>query len=132
MLQESKAKALTLLLVVFVVGGFMGWLAHELSQGSPPPYSTRDGVEPLVTRYKKELHLSAAQADSVRAILTRSRRETRALWQGLRPQFMVIREQAKSEIEAQLTPDQRPRLEAFNAEMERERVRADSTRVQRP
>ena len=127
MLQGSKTKALTLLVAVLVAGGALGWFAHEfVEKGQHRPRSR--GVDPLVARLTKELHLTSSQEDSVRAIPTRRQREARALWQELHPRYEGLRREAKIDIEAQLTAEQKVRYEGLYQEMERERARADSTR----
>jgi hypothetical protein len=130
MLPGSKTKALTLLVAVLVAGGALGWFANEFSErGERRPRSR--GVDPLVARLTKELHLTSSQEDSVRAILTRRQKDARALWQEIHPRYIGLRERAKTEIEAQLTDEQKVHYEELYQQMERERARADSTRGDR-
>ncbi|PYO86468.1 MAG: hypothetical protein DMD66_13580, partial [Gemmatimonadetes bacterium] len=57
----------------------------------------------------RQLDLSAAQRDSVRAIIARHRPETDSLWARVRPRFDSIKARMRAEIDAQLTPEQRTR-----------------------
>jgi hypothetical protein len=119
-MSQSKTKAVTLLLAVLLAGGVMGWVAHQLAIPSQRPPAA--GVDALVTRYTRELNLDAAQQDSVRSILVRRQRETRAIWQEVHPRYEIVRGRAKSEIEAQLRPDQKQQFDALIAQEDQERA----------
>ena len=136
MSEASKTKAMTLLFAVLLAGGVMGWVAHQLATPSQEPAPR--GVDALVTRYTRELSLDTAQQDSVRSILERRQRETRAIWLEVHPRYDSVRGRAKSEIEAQLRPDQRELFEALIAQEDQERIArardrgmTDSTQGQR-
>jgi len=83
----------------------------------------------MVDYLARELDLSSAQRDSVRAIFARHRPETDALWARVRPQFDSIKAHMRVEIDAQLTPDQRVKHQQLidRAEHHR-REREDSTK----
>ena len=120
MSEASRTKALTLLLVVLLAGGVMGWVAHQLAIPSQAPPSR--SVDALVARYTKELNLDTAQQDSVRSILVQRQRETRVIWQEVHPRYEVVRGRTKGEIEAQLRPDQKLLFEKLIAEEDQERT----------
>jgi hypothetical protein len=129
---------MTLLIVVLLAGGVMGWVAHQLSTPSQEPAAR--GVDALMSRYTRELNLDAGQQDSVRSILVRRQRETRLIWQDVHPRYESVRSRAKSEIEAQLRPDQKTLFEQLIFEEDRERaerqkdrgmIDTDTTQVQR-
>lgn len=82
----------------------------------------------MVAYLGRELDLSAAQRDSVRAIFVRHRPETDALWARVRPQFDSIKARMRAEIDAQLTPEQRARHQRLIEESEHRR-RGDSTKA---
>ena len=119
-MSESKTKAMTLLFAVLLAGGVTGWVAHQLI--APPPRPPSQGVNALVARYAKDLGLDATQQDSVRSILVRRQRETRTIWQEVHPRFEIVRGRARTDIEAQLRPDQKTRFEQMIAEEDRERA----------
>jgi uncharacterized protein YktB (UPF0637 family) len=55
----------------------------------------------------RELDLTPAQRDSVRAILERHRADLEKIWREVHPQFDSVRSKMSAEISAQLTPAQR-------------------------
>ena len=118
--EASRNKALTLLLVVLLAGGVMGWVAHQLA--IPSQRAPARSVDALVARYTRELNLDTAQRDSVRSILAQRQRETRAIWQEVHPRYEIVRGRAKSEIEAQLRPDQKQLFDKLIAEEDSERT----------
>ena len=133
-MQGSKTKALSLLVAVFVAGLLLGWVAHAVSVKER--LIARQDVEALMTRFSKELDLTADQQDSVRAILTRRQTDARAISLEARPRYQALRDRAKMDIERLLTPDQKIRYEALNAKMDEElrrlrAVRGNETQGQR-
>ena len=136
-MSQSKTKAMTLLIAVLLAGGVMGWVARQLA--IPNRQSAARDVNSLVIRYTKELSLDATQQDSVRSILVRRQRETRVIWQEVHPRYDLVRSRAKSEIEAQLRPDQKDRFDELIAQEDHERAErqrniglTDTTQGQRP
>ncbi len=128
MLNRSKLAAVGLLAAVFLAGGLAGWGGREAAErdgrGGP-----RRGPDAMVEYLSRELDLSAAQRDSVRAIFARHRPETDSLWARVRPRFDSIKTRMRAEIDAQLTPEQRTRHQQLidRAEHQR-REREDSTK----
>jgi len=131
MLNRSKLAAVGLLAAVFVAGGLAGWGGREAAERDDHRPGRR-GPDALVAYLSRELDLSTAQRDSVRAIIARHRPETDSLWARVRPQFDSIKARMRAEIDAQLTPAQRTRHQQLIDQAEhlrRERAeRADSTR----
>jgi hypothetical protein len=122
----SKLSAVALLAVVFLVGGSAGWLLHDATDHDDRP--RRRGPDAMVAYLTKELTLTPAQADSVRAIFARHRPEIEALSAQVRPKFDSIRTVVRGEIDAQLTPDQRTKHARLTEEAEHRR-RGDSTKA---
>lgn len=127
MLIGSKIRALTLLAAVFVAGGAVGWLGHDWSDRGHWRRGRR-GVDSMVEHLSRELRLSVAQRDSVRAILERRREETDAFWREARSRFDTIRAAARAEIEEELTPEQRARYERLAEKDAHRRERAAKNR----
>ena len=75
----------------------------------------------MVAYLSRELKLTPAQSDSVRAIFARHRSEIEALWGQVRPRFDSIKTRVRAEIDAQLTPDQRARHQRLVEEAEHHR-----------
>ncbi len=128
MLNRSKLAAVGLLAAVFVAGGLAGWGGREAAEreGRGP----HRGPDEMVAYLSRELDLSPAQRDSVRAIFTRHRPETDALWAQVRPRFDSIKARMRTEIDALLTPEQRTRHQQLIDEAEHHRrEREDSTKA---
>src|SRR5205814_10381358 len=106
MLNRSKLAAVGLLAAVFVAGGLAGWGGREAAE-SDDRGPRRRGPDALVSYLSRELDLSSAQRDSVRAIIARHSPETDSLWARVRPRFDSIKARMRTEIDAQLTPAQR-------------------------
>lgn len=113
MLNKSKLAAVGLLASVFLAGGLAGWGGREAAgrdtDGRRDGRGGRRGPEAMVAYLSRELDLSDAQRDSVRAIFARHRPETDSLWARVRPRFDSIKVRMRAEINAVLTPEQRSR-----------------------
>jgi Spy/CpxP family protein refolding chaperone len=113
MLKQTPGWAIATVVAVFVAGGLVGWGASAHGghwrrgdgRGFGGPFGP-GGHFPLT----RELDLSPAQEDSVRAILERHRPAMEAIWRAVRPRFDSVRAAVNTEISAQLTPAQRPRF----------------------
>ena len=127
MLNKSKLAAVGLLAAVFVAGGLAGWGGHEAAGRDGRPRGRNP--EAIVSYLSKQLDLSSAQRDSVRAIFARHRPETDALWAQVRPHFDSIKARVRTEIDAQLTPEQRAKhQQLIDAAEHHRREREDSTK----
>ena len=104
MLNRSKLAAVGLLAAVFLAGGLAGWGGREATERDKGP--RRRGPDAMVGYLTRELKLSDAQRDSVRAIFARHRPETDSLWARVRPRFDSIKTRMRAEIDALLTPEQ--------------------------
>lgn len=72
---------------------------------------------------RRDLNLSAEQAEGVRAILDETREEYRALRHEARPRYESIRRNARERIRALLTPEQQRRFDEKAAERDARRRR---------
>lgn len=132
MLKQSPGWAIATLLAIFVAGGLVGWgigtrTGHRggggpgWGRGRGGPGAPGGGVHSLL---KRELDLTPAQEDSVRAIFTRHRPQMEALWRQMRPRFDSVRAAIDTEISGQLTPAQRTKFQELERRME-ERLRRE-------
>jgi Spy/CpxP family protein refolding chaperone len=129
MLNRPKLAAVGLLAAVFAAGGLAGWGGHEAAERDDHRGPRRRGPDAMVEYLRRELDLSDAQRDSVRAIFARHRPETDSLWAQVRPRFDSIKTRMRAEIDAQLTPEQRVRHQQLIDKAEHHRrERADSTK----
>jgi Spy/CpxP family protein refolding chaperone len=123
---RSKLSAVALLVAVFIAGGAAGWLLDESTDHDDRP--RRRGPDAMVEHLGRELDLTPAQRDSVRAVFQRHHPEIEALWSAVRPQFDSIKARVRAEISTQLTPDQQTRYQRLLEEAEHRR-RGDSTKA---
>src|SRR3954465_15490910 len=132
MLNKSKLEAVGLLASVFVAVGPAGWGGRKAAH--PDRHGPRGGggggnPDAIVAYLSKELDLSSAQRDSVRAIFARHRPETDALCAQVRPPSDSLKARVRGEIDAQLTPAQRTKHQQLIDEAEHHRrEREDSTK----
>ncbi len=112
-------------LLVLVLGSGVGlgialdrlWLRPSVSAEKKQPRARRRSRNPkvrtdrLMKRFKKKLHLDAAQEKTVRAALYQMFSDTRALRKRARPAIRKSREHARNRIRKTLRPDQRARYE---------------------
>jgi Spy/CpxP family protein refolding chaperone len=119
MFNKSKAWAIGLLIAVAVAGFAAGFAV----QGWASRRGRGDGYSGYLTR---ELGLTAAQHDSVAAILRRHRPEMHAIFMTIRPQIDSARGRISDEIRSLLTPEQQPAYQKLLDHDRAERARADS------
>lgn len=123
MLNRSKLAAVGLLAAVFLAGGLAGWGGREAAgdEGGGRRGGGRRGPEGMVAHLTRELDLSDAQRDSIRAIFARHKPETDSLWARVRPRFDSIKARMRAEIDAQLTPGQRAKYQQLIDDAEHHR-----------
>jgi Spy/CpxP family protein refolding chaperone len=126
MLKQSPGWAVATLLAIFVAGGLVGWgigtrTGHRGDGGPRWGRGREGGVHSFL---KRELDLTPAQEDSVRAIFARHRPQMEALWRQMRPRFDSVRAEIVTEISGQLTPTQRTKFQEVERRME-ERLRRE-------
>lgn len=100
-------KAAVLLAVVFIAGGLLG---AAVARMRPPAGPARD-ANGIVARMTQDLDLTPPQQDSIRAVLERWRPAMDSAWANVRPQIETVRARIRSDIAAQLTPEQRTKYD---------------------
>ena len=120
MFNTSKAFAITLLVALFVAGLAIGaagtrWMAQSRASAMR---AARGGS--YIERLTRDLALTPAQHDSIADILRRHDPEMRAVFTRVQPVMDSLRAQLRSEIRAQLTPEQQT---AYQRLVERDRAR---------
>lgn len=121
---RPQALALAFLATTFVVGGAVGWglrdwTAAKRQLREPHPRA-------MVAYLTKQLGLSAAQQDSVHAVLGSHRVEMDSIWRATRPPVDSLRLVMQAEIEELLTIPQQRRFRELMAQHERQRRVVDS------
>ncbi|HET7042098.1 MAG TPA: periplasmic heavy metal sensor [Gemmatimonadales bacterium] len=102
-------KAAVLLAAVFLAGALLGGAVAPMLRPMGP---TRDPGG-MLTHMTKDLGLSPAQQDSIRAILERYRPAMDSAWNEVRPRIETVRARIRSDIAAQLTPEQHAKYDAM-------------------
>ena len=128
---RSRTGALALLIAAFVFGGLVGGAATSLadrrSHKERPPRPT------YVERLAAELGLTAAQQDSVRAVLQRHQPAMDSIWESIRPLMASERQSIRNHITALLTSDQQAKyleLQRQDSLKREERERSRNARRQ--
>ena len=128
MLGRSRTWAVALLAAVFLAGGASGWaLGKRGAGGGPRPGGGPDAIAAYLGR---RLDLTQVQRESVRAVFARHHAEMQSIWGGVRPRLDSLRAAVRTEVNAQLTPEQRTRYARLLADLEHqhdERPRRDTT-----
>lgn len=129
---KSTRTATLLLLAAFALGAVAGIggvaLYHRpwgMGPGHPP------GSSGYLARLAKDLDLSPVQRDSVGAILDRYEPRMDSIWQDIRPKFETLRGELRSDINAQLTPDQQRRYAELLERQDARRRNKDSSNAPR-
>jgi hypothetical protein len=127
MLGRSRAWAVALLAAVFLAGGAAGWALGKRSAAAPRAGGGPDAIASFLGR---RLDLTPVQQESVRAVFARHHAEMQAIWGEVRPRLDSLRMAVRTEVNAQLTPEQRTRYARLLADLEHqhdERGRRDTT-----
>jgi Spy/CpxP family protein refolding chaperone len=104
---RSRLTAAGLLLAVFALGAVAGGVGVSVAEHRGQDAGrSRTGRDGYLTRLTTELSLTAAQQDSVRAIMTRHEPAMDSMWREMRPRFDSLRGVVRGEIMAQLNPEQ--------------------------
>lgn len=114
---------LLLLAAAFLFGGGIGLITGmQVGDGNDRDHAHRRGGRThLEERLQRALDLSPEQRDSVRAILERHRPGFDSVWAETRPRYETLRDRVRSDIRAQLNPDQQRRYDDMIARLDAER-----------
>jgi Spy/CpxP family protein refolding chaperone len=120
MIPRSRSAALALLLGMLSIGALVGGIAVSAAEHRGGFARHRPHGGGYVERLRDELGLTAAQQESVKAILERHEPGMDSLWSQVRPQFDSLRSALRAAVRAQLTPDQQQKYAAMIAQRDRE------------
>lgn len=120
---NSQGKTWIAFLIVFGLGGVTGASLDGIYRlRSAPAPSGAAGPAPMVSMrdtdayfetLKKELTLSEEQSQAMRGVLDRTRDDYKAVCADVRPRYDVVRQRAREQLRALLTPDQQPRFDSI-------------------
>jgi Spy/CpxP family protein refolding chaperone len=125
---KTRSEAALLVIVVFLLGALLGGVGNHLwgervwgkqiSAGHP----TRDQ---LVSELTQELRLTPEQEQQLAAIIDDTRGQIRAVYEPADAQREELRHKGRDRIRAILTPEQKPKFEAFMAHLDEERKKSE-------
>lgn len=124
---SSRQKAAFWVGLVFLLGaalgGMLGYVfAHRsYAAGPPPPMSDQAKARQKVDHLTKELDLSNEQQAQLSVIINDVQAQYSAIRKSTEPQIDVARQKGRERIRAILTPEQKPKFEAFLQRLDEER-----------
>lgn len=110
---RSRLGAAALLIAAFVLGGLLGGAATTMADRRAHAGRDNRPRPSFVDRLASDLALSAAQRESVQAVLDRHQPAMDSLWERIRPQFQSERQGIRNEINALLTTEQQAKYAAL-------------------
>jgi Spy/CpxP family protein refolding chaperone len=125
---SATRKAALWIGIVFLLGAALGGMigygfAHRAVSAGPAQQPEAVRRAHRVEQLTKELGLTSAQAQQLDAILMQRHAESRALHEQLDAQIEKVRQKARDEIRAMLTPEQKPKFEEFLKRLDEGRKR---------
>jgi hypothetical protein len=121
--RRTRLLAAIALVVTFASGLLIGAAGDRIflfrHRRLVPPNIMNLGVKSVAGHLDRELHLSRAQRERIEQILEKRRLRIMAIWSGVHPQVRGEVEATNAEIEAVLTPEQRPRYDQLRMRFER-------------
>lgn len=124
---EVRRKAAVWLVLVFVLGaatgGVFGYtLAHRTYAAGKPPMQTDDQRRAQkVAEMTREIGLDADQAKKMEAIIAQAQAEGRAVREKSDADMDAVRQKARGQMRALLTPEQMPKFEDYVNRLDAER-----------
>jgi Spy/CpxP family protein refolding chaperone len=125
---KTRSEAAVLVLVVFLLGALLGGMAVHLWSdrvfGNPivPGHPTRDQI---VSSLTKELQLNAEQQQQLAAIIDDTRAQIAVVYAPADAQRDELRQKGRARIRAILTPEQKPKFEAFMHNLDEQRKKTE-------
>jgi Spy/CpxP family protein refolding chaperone len=125
---KPRSEAAMLVAVVFLLGVLLGGLGNHLwgervwgvrADAAMPPQKHLD------TLLNEELQLTPDQQKQVQVIIAQTQTRWRSLYSPLEGQRDQIRQESHDQIRAILTPEQKPKFDAFMKRIDQDRKRVD-------
>jgi hypothetical protein len=122
---KARSEAAALVAAVFLIGALLGAVGNHLwgqrvwgmHSDSPTP------APRLAVELTQELQLTPDQQKQLQTIIADTQAKWRALYAPLEGQRLAIREQSHDRMRAILTPEQKPKFEAFLLRLDEQRKR---------
>lgn len=123
--RQTSRKAVVLVLVVFVLGILLGalgtYIAGERVWARGEGRGSGKGRVRLQEQLTRELELNAEQQKQLAAILEETKKKYEALYEPVRSQADLVRQQGRENIRAILSPEQRTKFEEVLQRIDEER-----------
>jgi len=123
--KQTSRKAVVLVLVVFVLGILLGalgtYMAGERVWARGEGHGGGKGRVRLQEQLTRELELNGEQQKQLAAILEQTKKKYEVLYEPVRAQADLVRQQGRENIRAILTPEQRVKFEEFLRRIDEER-----------
>ena len=128
---KTRSEAAVLVIVVFFLGVLLGVVGNHLWGESvwgkqvSAAHPTRDQ---LVSSLTRDLQLNAEQQQQLGAIIDDTKSQIRAVYAPADAQREELRQAGRNRIRAILTPEQKPKFEAFMQHLDEERKKSEQER----
>jgi Spy/CpxP family protein refolding chaperone len=113
---KKRGEAAVLVLVVFLLGALLGGVGNHVwgeRVWGKQTINTQPTRDQLVGDLTRDLQLTPDQQKQLGSIVDDTRAQWRTLYNTIEPQHEQIRQQARDRMRAILTPEQKPKFEAF-------------------
>jgi Spy/CpxP family protein refolding chaperone len=125
---KTRGEAAILVIVVFLLGALLGgvgnhvWGERVWGKQTSVAHPSRDQ---LVSSLTQELQLNADQQQQLGAIIDETRSQIHAIYTPVDVQREALRQNGRARIRAILTPEQKPKFEAFMHHLDEERKKSE-------
>jgi Spy/CpxP family protein refolding chaperone len=125
---KTRSEAALLVIVVFFLGALLGGVGNHLwgervwGGQTLPGHPTRDQ---MVASLTQNLQLNAEQQQQLGAIIDDTKSQIRAIYAPVDSQRETLRQAGRNRIRAILTPEQKPKFEAFMQHLDEERKKSE-------
>ena len=123
---RTRLGAVALLVATFVLGALLGGAVTTVADREA--HKKRRPRVTYVDRLTADLSLSAAQRESVQAVLERHQPAMDSLWMRVRPLFHSERQAVRNEISLHLNPEQQARYTELQRQDSIRRAESDRNR----
>jgi hypothetical protein len=121
---KKGGEAAVLVIVVFLLGALLGGVGNHVwgeRVWGKQTINTQPTRNQIVGDLTRDLQLTPDQQQQLGSIVDDTRAQWRTLYTTIEPRHEQIRQQSRDRIRAILTPDQKPKFEAFMHRIDEQR-----------